>query len=207
MNTTTRATYANANLAHASTAHTPLIRPEGIVMPQRRDTCRLIAEAYQRAIHDPSLRLPVDADLVDTTHRWLSLEVRRLGLHKIGMQVVDTESSLTDALSVLASQVPGQWVYVPVSSVGNESRHPVWTAYQNLQFRLVHDVAHYEAGSDDTFEGELDTLRYTLTETQECQSYAFPHFLASEVIGQVAFRITYGYFPQQIIAQNILPLI
>jgi hypothetical protein len=38
MNTSTRATYANADLAHASTADRPLLRPYGVIMPSTTTT-------------------------------------------------------------------------------------------------------------------------------------------------------------------------
>ena len=68
-------------------------------------------------------------------------------------------------------------------------------------------MAHHDIGAPDTFEGELTVLRHTLIEAQEMRCFAFNHFLASEIIGQAAYRITFGSFPQQIIARNILPLV
>jgi hypothetical protein len=120
---------------------------------------------------------------------------------------VDRNVPLTEALAALSRPVlPGEWRSVPISTVGNYEPHPVWSSYNNLLFRLVHDVTHHITGADDSFEGELDTLKHTLMGLDSL-SHGLPHFLASEIVGQAAYRITYGSFPRQIICRNILSLI
>lgn len=215
MNTSTRATYANANQAHASTARVPLIRAEGIVMPAQQlprsqpapSMCTQVARAYHSAITDATKRIPVTPELKACADRWLIEQTHKLRARRIRPQFVDRNVDLGEALAALSRPVlPGEWLTVPVSTIGND-QHPVWDSYQNLVFRLAHDVAHHDLGAAATFEGELAVLRHTLIEAQELHCYAFPHFLASEIIGQAAYRITYGSFPRQIIARNILELV
>lgn len=215
MITNTRATYATVNEAHASTARVPLIRAEGIVLPAQQLTrrqpapslCTRVARAYRDALEDQTLRLPVTPELKACADRWLIKQTHKLRARRIRPLFIDEPVDLEVAIAALSRPVlPGEWITVPISTVDNNP-HPVWDSYQNLVSRLAHDVAHHDTGADASFDGELAVLKHTLIEAQELHCYAFPHFLASEIIGQASYRITYGSFPQQIIARNILPLI
>jgi hypothetical protein len=124
---------------------------------------------------------------------------------------VDRPVTLDEALAALSRPcLPGEWRDVPVSTVGNDQPHPVWTAHQNLKFRFVHDLHHHQLGADDTFSGELTVARETvrpLIMRATPESVNLARFLASEIIGQASYRIEFGYFPEQIIAANILPFL
>jgi hypothetical protein len=208
MNTSTRASFPSANHAHASTAQVPLLRPEGIVMPTPLTSlCQRIAEAYRDALADPSLQIPASPALRDAAHCWLSDQIHRAAQRRIRAHFVDRDVTLSEAIETLDRTVlPGEWRTVPVSTVGNDINHPIWSGYSNLLFRFVHDITHHVTGADDSFDGELATLKHTLMGLDSL-SYGLPHFLASEIVGQAAYRITYGSFPKQIIARNILGLI
>jgi hypothetical protein len=72
VNTSTRASFVNADQAHASTAKTPLLRSYGLVMPATTSQtspsqweenpdlhCQAIAAEYQRAIEHDTAQVPI----------------------------------------------------------------------------------------------------------------------------------------------------
>lgn len=189
--------FPTADACHASTAVRPLITANGLVMPTRSQ-CEIIATAYHQAIADRRLQLP--ASLIrPVATTWLQAEVCKL--QDLGVRTATTDQPVTleEAMSALALHQT-----MPVSTVGNDP-HTVWDAEQNLQFRAVHDVAHWVTGADDSFEGELAVLRHTLAAGK--LPMVLQLFLASEIIGQAAYAIQFGTFPPQITASNILNLI
>ena len=89
MNTSTRASFANADLAHASTAKTPLLRSYGLVMPQATTNpispdqwganpdlhCQAIASEYQWAIGHHEAQLPLTPQLLTDAQVWLRAQM------------------------------------------------------------------------------------------------------------------------------------
>lgn len=177
--------------------------------PERR--CQAIAAAYKLALDNEQLRLPVTEPLIDSATVWLLRACSDARRSRIRPLFVDRPVILSEALAALSRPcLPGEWRDVPVSTVGNEQPHPVWTAYQNLSFRFVHDLHHHQLGADDSFTGELTVARETvrpLVMRGTPASVNLARFLASEIIGQASYRITFGHFPEQVIAANILSLL
>lgn len=232
MNTSTRARYATANQAHASTAHVPLLRHDGVVMPSQQRTqalqtrqefehkierrlsgthdlvCRRLAisAAYQAAITSPALREPVTPQLLTDARNWLQVELGALVAQGYWPEFVGRDSPLPESLAgFYQNRTNGQTRPVPITSQHN-GPHPVWSPLENLLFRFVHDGHHYQIGAGDAFAGELAVAHHVLTPAVR-KNGALARFLASEIIGQAAVTITTGAFPQQIIARNILDLI
>jgi hypothetical protein len=79
--------------------------------------------------------------------------------------------------------------------------HPIFDPTTNLKFRAVHDyMAHIQSnkfiGTDFTLKGEIQAYN---THTKTVPSEGVPA-LFTEVVGQAAFFINYGSFPEQKIA-------
>jgi hypothetical protein len=218
MNTSTRASYANADQAHASTARMPLLRSYGLVMPttsqaslsQLADNpnlhCQAIANEYQRAIkHDDAL-VPITPQLCIDARAWLHAELGKVTSLGFWPLFIDVESQLSEAIAAFNQpHSPSATVQVPITSQHNDP-HPVWAPLENLLFRFVHDYHHWVLGADATFTGELAITHHVLTPAVR-QNDALARFLASEIIGQAATAIATGAYPVQIIARSILELI
>ena len=220
MNTSTRASFANADQAHASTARTPLLRSYGLVMPQATISsispdqwganpdlhCQAIASEYQWAIGHHESQLPITAQLCTDARAWLQAELGKVTSLGFWPLFTDAESQLSEAIAAFNQpHNPNALVQVPITNQHNEP-HPVWTPLENLLFRFVHDYHHWIIGADATFSGELAVTRYILTPAVR-QNDALARLLASEIIGQAATTIATGAYPVQIIALNILELI
>ena len=209
MNTSTRAAFADADQAHASTAIAPLLRPSGLVLPQTTTNhhCQIISNEYQKALIWKNARLPVTTQLRTDAKAWLEAElsfITNLGYWPV---FVPRESLLSETLAAFYHPNPiGELTAIPITSLYNDDIHPVWSPLGNLLFRFVHDYHHYLIGADSTFDGELAVTRHILTpEVRKNDSLA--RFLASEPVGQSALFITSGTYPKQVIARNILDLI
>jgi hypothetical protein len=220
MNTSTRANYANADQAHASTAKTPLLRSYGLVMPQATTSqttpsqweenpdlhCQAIAAEYQWALNHSEAQLPITAQLCTDARNWLQAELSKITSLGFWPLFTDAESSLAEALAAFNQpHSPNALVQVPITNQHNDP-HPVWSPLENLLFRFVHDYHHWVTCSDATFTGELAVMRHILTPALR-HNDALARFLASEIIGQASTTIATGAFPVQIIARNILTLI
>lgn len=235
MNTSTRAHYANADQCHASTAHSPLLRPYGVIMPstttsqpspkishtarmaQARITfiqnatpeahCRTIAACYREALNNPAARVPVTPALITSARVWLFEQLATIAALGYWPSFLKGPQPLDRALKAFSQPVADgePCRLVPISS-NNNGQHPVWTPLENLLFRFVHDHAHHVIGAPATFAGELAVARHTLTPTVRADK-PLARFLASETIGQAAMAITDGAYPAQIIAAGILDLI
>ena len=221
MNTSTRASYASPDQAHASTAKTPLLRPYGLIMPQATRSqsapfwpgvfpdahCKNLAAVYLDALNEPELQLQITPQLCIDARNWLHAElatITRLGFWPL---FTDEESLLPDTIAAFNQPcVDGETTAIPITSLYNKDKHPVWTPLENLLFRFVHDYHHWVIGADATFTGELAVTRHTLTPAVR-KNDALARFLASEPVGQSALFITSGTYPVQIIARNILDLI
>lgn len=166
---------------------------------------RIVASAYQDALIDHSQRLPITWDIRQQAREWLANEVRACARMRLAPYMVDRAVTLEEVLKVLNQpRLPGEIALVPVSAADNDP-HPIWDARENLLFRFVHDVHHWQQGADATFAGELATLRMVL---ESVQTKELRQVLASEIIGQAAFRLEFGVFPdQQVIAANVLGLL
>lgn len=224
MNTTTRASFADANACHASTAQGPLLRPEGVIVPSRPNPtpreaqrahwaehpdqhCRAIAAAYERALRDPQLQLPVTASLLVSARRWLWGELSKVTALGFWPDFVERESLLPETLLAFADSPSAQGtVRVPITSLYNVP-HPVWGPLENLLFRFVHDYHHHITGADATFSGELAVTRYIVEQPHVACDSELATFLASEPVGQSALFIVSKVYPKQIIAANILEFI
>jgi hypothetical protein len=218
MNTSTRANYANADQAHASTARTPLLRSYGLVMPGTTSQtisqweenpdlhCQAIATEYQWAIDHNDARVPITAQLCSDARAWLQAELAKVTSQGFWPLFTDAESSLTEAIAAFNQpHNPNALVQVPITNQHNDP-HPIWSPLENLLFRFVHDYHHWVTCADATFTGELAATRHILTPALR-QNDALARFLASEIIGQAAVTIATGTYPVQIIVANILPLI
>lgn len=229
MNTSTRARFTNANQAHASTAHQPIIRPEGIVMPSPQRVkadrnydrvtaqrlhwaahpeqhCRAMAAVYQRALDHPQLQLPVTAALLRDARAWLRAELSHVTGLGFWPEFVDRESLLPETLlGFMQSPQAGGIALVPITSLYNVP-HPVWTPIENLLFRFVHDYHHHITGAGADFVGELAVTRHILTPAVRANE-PLARFLASEPVGQSALFIVSGTYPQQVVARSILDLV
>ena len=220
MNTSTRANYANADQAHASTSKTPLLRSYGLVMPQATTSqtspsqwdespdlhCQAIASEYQWAIEHDAAQVPSTSQLCTDARNWLQAALSKITSLGFWPLFTDAESSLAEALAAFNQpHSPNALVQVPITNQHNDP-HPVWSPLENLLFRFVHDYHHWVIGADATFTGELAVTRHVLTPAIR-HNDALARFLASEIIGQAATTITSGAYPVQIIARNILELI
>jgi hypothetical protein len=238
MNTSTRASFKDANHAHASTARGPLLRPEGVILPNTTTTtsqpatlqaqelekahqaqitytrtastdahCATLAACYREALNNEEAQLPVTHALLTSARYWL-YEQYYLVLNK-GYCPVFLPGPQPLESALIAFSQPSPYPYtiraVPVSTDNNGS-HPVWTPFENLLFRFVHDYAHFTIGAPATFDGELAVARHTLTPAVRADE-PLARFLASESVGQVALSIVTGTYPEQIIAAGILELI
>jgi hypothetical protein len=220
VNTSTRTSFVNADLAHASTAKTPLLRSYGLVMPATTSQtspsqweenpdlhCQAIAAEYQRAIEHDTAQVPITPQLCTDARNWLHAElatITRLGFWPL---FTDEESLLPDTIAAFNQPcVDGETTAVPITSLHNEDKHPIWTPLENLLFRFVHDFHHWAINADATFTGELAVTRCVLTPAVR-KNDALSRLLASEIVGQAAVTIVFGSFPEQIIACNILELI
>ncbi len=252
MNTTTRATFRDANQAHASTARGPLLRPEGIIMPMpkhrhskafldacERDRqpnpkgsrtarlarmaqeqaqatfintaspaahCATLAVCYREALNDERARLPITPALITNARQWLNEQVSAVVRAGFCPFFLKGPQPLERAIAGFKQpRVTGELCRVPVSTDNND-HHPVWSPYENLLFRFVHDYAHFIIGAPATFEGELAVARHTLTPAVR-EDDALARFLASESVGQVALSIVDGTYPKQVLACGILDVI
>lgn len=78
--------------------------------------------------------------------------------------------------------------------------HPVFDLETNFNFRVWHDLAHYEARSDFSYYGEVRAYEMQLghiAEFAELPYYGLRHALFVEVLGQAASRIANGKFNTQ----------
>jgi hypothetical protein len=71
--------------------------------------------------------------------------------------------------------------------------HPLFTAEQNLQFRAIHDYAHYEAQSDFSLSGEYKTF---LAQSAKSKPESVPA-LYTEIVLQAANMDEFGFFLEQ----------
>lgn len=79
-----------------------------------------------------------------------------------------------------------------VSTLNNTS--PLFTPDMNLRFRAVHDYDHAITGAGFDFWGEY----YTYTQWHKRTDNPVIHkLLFSEIVLQAAYKIEYGYFPEQ----------
>jgi len=219
VNTSTRASYANADQCHASTASTPLLRPYGLVMPQVTSQpitsqweghpnlhCQAIANEYQWALDNEDARLPVTPQLLTDARVWLRSQLSHVIKCGYWPDFVNRESLLSETLDAFSQPTYKGVQLVPITNLYNDDPHPVWSPLENLLFRFVHDYHHHITGADSTFSGELTTTRHILT-PEVRKNDALARFLASEPVGQSSLFITSGIYPKQIIARNILTLI
>lgn len=226
MNTSTHASFKDANHAHASTALGPLLRPDGIFMPSRafptEDSikqarlrywaenpdahCRTLASCYREALNLEEARLPTTPALITSARSWLNEQVNAIITAGFCPFFLKNPQPLEYAIAGFKQhKVMGALRRVPVSTDNND-HHPVWSPYENLLFRFVHDYTHFIIDAPATFEGELAVARHTLTPAVR-EDDALARFLASESVGQVALSIVSGTYPAQIIAAGILDLI
>jgi hypothetical protein len=220
VNTSTRASFVNADQAHASTAKTPLLRSYGLVMPATTSQtspsqweenpdlhCQAIAAEYQRAIEHDTAQVPITPQLCTDARNWLHAELAKITSLGFWPLFTDEESLLPDTIAAFNQPcVDGETTAVPITSLHNEDKHPIWTPLENLLFRFVHDYHHWVIGADATFTGELAVTRSVLTPAVR-KNDALSRLLASEIVGQAAAALTTGTYPIQIIARNILELI
>ena len=221
MNTSTRASYANADQCHASTAKTPLLRPYGIVEPQASTSpispdqwganpdlhCQAIAAEYQWALEHSAAQLPITPQLCTDARTWLRTELATITTLGFWPVFTDAAILLTQTLTAFNKpSVSGEMTIVPVTGWYNEDIHPVWSPVENLLFRFAHDYHHWVTGADATFTGELLVTRHILTPAVR-RNEPLARFLASEPLGQSALFITSKVYPRQIIARSILELI
>ncbi len=74
------------------------------------------------------------------------------------------------------------------------STHPLWTAEQNVDFRIAHDVfGHYLSGGDFGWTGELAACGAHSGRLTPLARLA----LETECLGQTGFAIARGTFPPQ----------
>ncbi len=75
---------------------------------------------------------------------------------------------------------------------------PLWTPEQNIEFRIAHDaIGHWGMGetcNPFSFKGEVAAF---LRQVKQFRSEAAKRALYTEVIGQAAFRGSFGTFPAQ----------
>jgi hypothetical protein len=231
MNTSTRATFKDANHAHASTACGPLLRPEGVIMPSTTTSqtafgaggagvgglgmmglfqfghCATLAACYREALNNPKARLPVTPALISSARAWLMEQYAAVVALGYWPTFLNGPQPLERALAAFEQPAADgePCTLVPISS-DNNGPHPVWTPIENLLFRFVHDYAHHVIGAPATFAGELAVARHTLTPEVRADE-PLARFLASESVGQVALSIVSGTYPNQVIAAGILDLI
>lgn len=219
MNTSTRAFFASADAAHASTATGPLLRPHGVVMPDRRGCApahtptlqAAIAGAYQLALQDGRFQLVIRDKLSDPlafeARAWLAAQCNMLARMRYAPLMADRDVPLEEAMDAYdRPRLPGEIGLVPVSALNNEDPHPLWSFRENLLFRWVHDWHHWAMMVGSDFYGELEVTHYCLNQAA-ATSQPLRQFLASEIIGQASFRLEFGTFPQQIIAANVLEML
>jgi hypothetical protein len=225
MDTSIRASFKDANRAHASTATKPLLRPDGVIMPAHTQPTleqarlkywaenpdahrRTLAVCYREALNEEGARLPVTPALITSSRRWLMgqfaavIDKQFWPLFLNGPQHLEHAITSFEKRTVVAES---PCHYVPVSADNNDP-HPVWSPIENLLFRFVHDYAHFSINAPATFEGELAVARHTLT-PEVRKDDALARFLASESVGQVALAIEDGVYPRQVISYGILEFI
>jgi hypothetical protein len=221
VNTSTRASFVNADQAHASTAKTPLLRPYGLIMPQATRSqsvpfwpgvfpdahCKNLAAVYLDALNEPELQLQITPQLCIDARNWLHAQLATITSLGFWPLFTDAESLLPDAITAFNQPyVNGETAAIPITNLNNEDKHPVWTPLENLLFRFAHEFHHWTIGADATFTGELAVTRSVLTPAVRKHD-ALSRLLASEIVGQAAATLTTGAYPVQIIARNILDLI
>jgi hypothetical protein len=221
VNTSTRASYASADQAHASTAKTPLLRPYGLIMPQATRSqsvpfwpgvfpdahCKNLAAVYLDALNEPELQLQITPQLCIDARNWLHAQLATITSLGFWPLFTDAESLLPDAIAAFNQPcVNGETAAIPITNLNNEDKHPVWTPLENLLFRFAHEFHHWAIAADATFTGELAVTRCVLTPAVR-KNDALSRLLASEIVGQAAATLTTGTYPIQIIARNILELI
>jgi hypothetical protein len=169
--------------------------------------CQAIANSYSYALDYPVNQLPITSQLLTDARNWLHAELAKITSLGFWPLFTDAESSLAEALAAFNQPCAKcEIVAIPITSLNNEDKHPVWSPLENLLFRFVHDFHHWIIAADATFTGELAVTRSVLTPAVR-KNDALARFLASEIIGQAAAAIVFGSFPMQIIARNILDLI
>jgi hypothetical protein len=221
VNTSTRASFVNADQAHASTAKTLLLRPYGLIMPQATRSqsapfwpgvfpdahCKNLAAVYMDALNEPELQLQITPQLCIDARNWLHAQLATITSLGFWPLFTDAESLLPDAIAAFNQPcVNGETAAIPITNLNNEDKHPVWTPLENLLFRFAHEFHHWAIAADATFTGELAVTRCVLTPAVR-KNDALARLLASEIVGQAAVTIVFGSFPEQIIARNILDLI
>lgn len=83
-----------------------------------------------------------------------------------------------------------------VSTEYNE--HPVWDTFTNAKFRAIHDKeAHYDHMADFSMGGEITAYNAHVNSNPPRNSIPA---LFTEVVGQAAYYVNYGSFPEQKIA-------
>jgi len=76
--------------------------------------------------------------------------------------------------------------------------HPIWTRSENVRFRAVHDWHHLNSGKGFDWAGEASAYRWAAGTAPESIKW----ILRSEILGQAAYQLTTGHFPQQKLVRN-----
>ena len=128
---------------------------------------------------------------------WLISQVKAMARDNIQPLFVTRPVPLTEAMDALSRPaLPGEIRWLPVSRLHNEPNLDLMSPSQNLWFRAVHDLTHWKANADDTFEGELTVANAHLATAPESIHW----ILWSEVACQAAVSIDSGEFPEQKLA-------
>jgi hypothetical protein len=132
----------------------------------------------------------------ESLREWILSGMRAASERGFVPQAVDRDVPLEEAVAAFnRPKLPGEWVFVPVSTVGNDPDPSLLTPSENIMFRFLHDWLHAVIGADATFEGELAlTLGHICSAAPN--SLLFPVF-TSEVLGQAAVATLTGEFPEQ----------
>lgn len=133
----------------------------------------------------------------DLEQAWRALENETNAMLKVVLNQLEPEyvggQPYTTARDMCADMESG----VLKISVDN-LEHPLWTREHNLNFRLVHDaVGHWGLGTQHNrfnFAGEQAAY---VEQARHMTNPLARRALYTEVVGQAAFRGTFGYFPTQ----------
>lgn len=237
MNTSTRATYKDANACHASTARGPLLRPEGVIMPntttsqtatlqvqeldkahQAQTTytrtaspashCATLAACYREALANPDAREPITSELITSARRWLMAQFAEVMALGYWPLFLNGPQPLEHAISTFEQPLAMEESPCLFVPVSADNNSP-HPVWSPIE-NLIFRFAHDYAHFTI---GAPATFEGELavarhTLTAEVRKDdALARFLASESVGQVALSIVSGTYPEQIIAAGILELI
>ncbi len=81
--------------------------------------------------------------------------------------------------------------YLKISTLHCE--HPVWSPKENVKFRAIHDLIHFDCNADFTLEGEYQAYAYQRHFHRKASKAA----LFTEVFVQALYFTVRGNFPTQ----------